>query len=206
MNILSFNFKTKKITALVDEFGKIWFIAKELCDVLKYKNTSDIIKSHCLPKGISSGYTLTGGGKQKSTLIDEPNLYRLVMRSKQKNAVSFQNWVVEEVLPSIRKTGSYSIPKELKKESTKVRNSLTSTWQENGIKKPHEFISLTLQEYKGLGFKEGQRKKDFDKKQIKLLKALEAMEEYNLFVNPKNNYQECKDSLNSTSKNIKSIT
>jgi prophage antirepressor-like protein len=53
-------------------------------------------------------YTLTNGGTQKLTFISEENLYRIVFRSTKPEALNFQNWVFSEVLPSIRKTGSYS--------------------------------------------------------------------------------------------------
>lgn len=53
-------------------------------------------------------YTLTNGGTQKLTFISEENLYRIVFRSTKPEALNFQNWVFAEVLPSIRKTGSYS--------------------------------------------------------------------------------------------------
>ncbi|MFX8422086.1 BRO family protein, partial [Acinetobacter baumannii] len=48
------------------------------------------------------------GGIQKLKFINEPNLYRIIFRSNKTEALNFQNWVFAEVLPSIRKTGSYS--------------------------------------------------------------------------------------------------
>lgn len=60
-------------------------------------------------KGIHKMYTLTKGGKQELIFIDEPNLYRVIFRSNKKEAVEFQNWVFEQVLPTIRKTGAYSL-------------------------------------------------------------------------------------------------
>ncbi|EXG30386.1 BRO family, N-terminal domain protein [Acinetobacter baumannii 121738] len=53
-------------------------------------------------------YTPTNGGMQKLTFISEENLYRIVFRSTKPEALNFQNWVFAEVLPSLRKTGTYS--------------------------------------------------------------------------------------------------
>ncbi|BDE24771.1 hypothetical protein OCUAc20_32710 [Acinetobacter baumannii] len=53
-------------------------------------------------------HTPTNGGIQKLKFINEPNLYRIIFRSNKTEALNFQNWVFAEVLPSIRKTGSYS--------------------------------------------------------------------------------------------------
>ncbi|TCP18096.1 BRO family protein [Nicoletella semolina] len=58
-------------------------------------------------KGVRKTYTLTKGGKQELTFINEPNLYRIIFKSRKAEAVEFQNWVFEEVLPQIRKTGKY---------------------------------------------------------------------------------------------------
>ena len=66
---------------------------------------SMMIKNHCKQKGIISHYTLTMGGKQNIKFIDEPNLYRVIFGAKVENAAMFQDWVFEEVLPTIRKTG-----------------------------------------------------------------------------------------------------
>lgn len=63
---------------------------------------------HCKEKGITKRYTLTSGGKQALTYIDEGNLYRLITHSKLPEAETFETWVFDEVLPSIRKTGGYN--------------------------------------------------------------------------------------------------
>lgn len=58
-------------------------------------------------KGCSSIAVLTNGGNQQMIFIDEPNLYRCIFQSRKVEAELFQNWVFEDVLPSIRKTGGY---------------------------------------------------------------------------------------------------
>jgi len=57
-------------------------------------------------------YIRSSGQQREVTFIDEPNLYRVIFRSNKKEAIQFQNWIFEEVLPSIRKTGSYSVPQQ----------------------------------------------------------------------------------------------
>jgi prophage antirepressor-like protein len=61
------------------------------------------------PKGVHSLCTPTNGGSQMLTFISEENLYRIIFRSNKKEALKFQDWVFQEVLPKIRKTGGYSL-------------------------------------------------------------------------------------------------
>lgn len=103
-----FNFQDKhQIRVIIDEQGNPQFVAKDVAEVLGYKDTTKAIKQHC--KGVAFHHPLkTAGGNQNLRVIYEPELYRLIFGSKLDSAVKFQNWVFEEVLPSIRKTGSYS--------------------------------------------------------------------------------------------------
>ena len=142
------------------------------------------------------------GRNQKLTIINEGALYQLIFRSRTIEAKAFRRWVTHEVLPSIRKTGKYSIPQNLKQISTKNRNALTEAWAESGIEKKHHFIQLTLQEYKALGFEKGKKKENMDKGELLLLNALESMEMLNLYNSPKEGYYECRDSLKETASQI----
>ncbi|OCG04283.1 hypothetical protein A9G15_04070 [Gilliamella apis] len=85
-----------------------FFCLKDVCLSLGIKNTSQLA-SQLDVKGISKTYTPTKGGKQELIFVNEPNLYRVIFRSNKKEAIDFQNWVFNEVLPTIRKTGSYSL-------------------------------------------------------------------------------------------------
>lgn len=102
-----------------EEFGEVrtaaindepWFCLADICRVLEIKNVSDC-KSRLRQKGIVTTDTLTNGGKQKMIFIDESNLYKTIFQSRKDSAERFTDWVTSEVLPSIRKTGSYNIPK-----------------------------------------------------------------------------------------------
>lgn len=71
------------------------------------------LKERLSPKGCVLNTTPTKGGNQKLLFINEPNLYRCVFQSRKKEAEAFQNWVFEEVLPSIRAKGSYALTQQL---------------------------------------------------------------------------------------------
>lgn len=89
----------------------VWFVASDVCAILDIKNTSDALKRLCDDeKGIVS--TDTHGGPQHVSAVNESGLYTLIFSSRKASAERFRKWVTHEVLPSIRKTGSYSITKD----------------------------------------------------------------------------------------------
>lgn len=87
---------------------KPWFNANDVCNALGYYNQRDAVARHCRAEGVVKRDTHTQGGKQELSYIDEGNLYRLILRSKLPAARQFEDWVCDEVLPAIRKHGSYS--------------------------------------------------------------------------------------------------
>jgi len=89
------------------EDGKPLFCAKDVAVALGYTNASKAIGDHC--KGVTKRYLFTSTGKKELSFIPESDVYRLVMRSKLPSAERFQDWVMEEVLPTIRKTGRFEI-------------------------------------------------------------------------------------------------
>lgn len=88
--------------------GKIWFVGADVAKALGYAKPSNAIITHCKPKGTLKQGILTAGGRQEMVLIDESNIYRLIVRSTLPTADKFDDWVFEDVLPSIRKTGYYA--------------------------------------------------------------------------------------------------
>lgn len=93
-----------------------WFVLNEICKILGYGNPRQVKESHLREKDVQKLDTLeTDGGMQQTTLINENGLYRLIMRSKKPNAEAFQDWVTDEVLPMIRKTGMYATENTLDK-------------------------------------------------------------------------------------------
>lgn len=105
---LSFAFDGKTIRTQTDENQMTWFCATDICSALGYENSRQAIQKNCKTEGVSNRYTLTNGGTQLVAFISEPNVYRLIMRSRLPGAERFEAWVFEEVLPTIRKTGGYS--------------------------------------------------------------------------------------------------
>lgn len=90
----------------ITENGNPLFNGSDVCKALGYGNTSEALKKHC-KGGIMKRDTPTASGVQLMSYISEPDLYRLIMRSRLPEAERFEAWVVEEVLPSIRKNGGY---------------------------------------------------------------------------------------------------
>ncbi|WP_455577053.1 BRO-N domain-containing protein [Anaerosinus sp.] len=99
--------------------AKIYFVASDVARALGYKNTRDAILKHC--KGVVKRDIPTNGGKQLMNVIPEGDLYRLVTHSELPSAEKFESWIFDEVLPTIRKTGTYSIKQEsASKENTQL--------------------------------------------------------------------------------------
>ena len=95
------------IRTVVTEDGTPLFCGKDVAITLGYTNPNKAIHDHC--KGVPFRYPLeTPGGTQQARFITEGDLYRLVFNSKLPEAEKFEAWVVDEVLPSIRKHGMYA--------------------------------------------------------------------------------------------------
>lgn len=91
---------------IIPNADKPLFVAKDVALALGYENPSKAINDHC--KGVTIRYPLsTKGGQQEVRIIEEADVYRLIFGSKLESAKRFQDWVFEEVLPSIRKNGAY---------------------------------------------------------------------------------------------------
>lgn len=89
--------------------GEPWFVANDVVGVLGYSNGRMAIAS--LPERMKSSVTIADGtpGNPNRTVLSEFGVYRLIMRSNLAAAERFQDWLAEEVIPSIRRTGSYSV-------------------------------------------------------------------------------------------------
>lgn len=102
-----------------DKFGSIrvcgadtenpLFCAMDLCRALGYSNGRDAVAKHVDSEDVAKRDTLTKGGTQQLTFVTESGMYALILGSKLPQARQFKHWVTSEVLPSIRKTGSYSV-------------------------------------------------------------------------------------------------
>lgn len=88
--------------------GEGWLVGKDVAEVLGYKDTDYAIRTHVDEEDkLTRGFTGTGQNRNM-ICINESGLYSLVLRSKLPGAKKFRRWVTSEVLPKIRKTGTYS--------------------------------------------------------------------------------------------------
>ena len=111
-NIQTFNNSALGKCRVIGNQENPLFCLKDVCDVLEIQNHKDVKASiiNEFGKGVDLIYPLeTAGGIQQATFITEPQLYFVLMRSDKPKARPFRQWVINEVLPSIRKTGTYSI-------------------------------------------------------------------------------------------------
>ena len=91
--------------------GTPWLVGKDVAVALGYKNPRDAITRHVDAEDKDVVKHDTPSGQQEMVIINESGLYSLVLSSKLESAKRFKHWVTSEVLPSIRKTGSYMMPK-----------------------------------------------------------------------------------------------
>ncbi|MGB3742463.1 MAG: Bro-N domain-containing protein [Castellaniella sp.] len=105
-SLIPFDFDQHSVRAVADEDGRAWFVGSDVAEALGYAEPGRAIRQHC--KGGAKHTPLpTAGGIQDVRLISEPDLYRLVVGSRLPAAERFERWVFEDVLPTIRRTGSY---------------------------------------------------------------------------------------------------
>lgn len=102
--------------------NSIWFVASDVASALGYSNPRKAILDHC--KGVTKRDTPTSSGIQSISYINEGDMYRLIMKSKLPSAEKFESWVVDEVLPSIRKNGGYIANQENLTPEQIVANAL----------------------------------------------------------------------------------
>jgi anti-repressor protein len=101
-----FDFDGSQIRVIIDQKGEPWFVANEVTNILGYRMASDATRVLDIDeKGTHNLSTL--GGLQKLAIINESGLYSLIFASRRKEAKIFKKWVTSDVLPAIRKTGSY---------------------------------------------------------------------------------------------------
>ena len=123
-----FNFDSTAIRVLMDENDKPLFIANDVAAALGYSRTNDAINQHCDGAVKHRPIVDSLGRTQQARVIYEPDVYRLIFGSKLDSAVNFQDWVFEQVLPSIRRTGGYAADRhvaELEARLARMESLLT---------------------------------------------------------------------------------
>lgn len=136
---------------------KPWFVAKDVCEVLGISNHSDAIGRLDSDEKDEVGITDPIGRKQKTAVVYESGLYALIFTSRKEEAKAFKKWVTSEVLPSIRKTGTYRLKQRLhyqqkglspewiekREEGIVARKQFTDTLQAHGIAEGWEYGRIT---------------------------------------------------------------
>ena len=87
--------------------GKVWFVGKDVAEALGYKDTAQAIRTHCKGVGVLTTPLPTKGGIQQTKVINQRNVIRLIMRSNLPQAEQFQDWVEDEIIPSVLENGAY---------------------------------------------------------------------------------------------------
>lgn len=112
-NLMTFHFETNEVRSIVID-GEAWFVGKDVAVALGYKDTAKALSAHVDSEDkrfVKVGEMPTlETGNYGVTIINESGLYSLILSSKLPDAKKFKHWVTSEVLPAIRKTGTYTIP------------------------------------------------------------------------------------------------
>jgi len=143
MTITPFSFNGAEVRAITKD-GEPWFVAADVCRVLEISNSRDAVSSlDDDEKGVATTDTL--GGAQSLNIISESGLYALTFKSRKPEAKAFKKWVTNEVLPAIRKTGSYiNHPSALRLLADKIEENeklqLTIAQQQPAVEYVERFV------------------------------------------------------------------
>ena len=145
--IQTFNFGLNEVRTAIKDNGDVYFCLTDVADVLEISNANPS-RFSLDEAGVHKMYISYPSGSKQVTFVNEPNLYRVIFRSNKAEARQFQDWVFNEVLPTIRKTGSYNTkPTELTaKEKVECLNILMSTFGDVLSKEAKETILVTTSE------------------------------------------------------------
>jgi prophage antirepressor-like protein len=102
---MNFIYENRQVRT-VEQNNVIWFVAKDVCDVLDIKNSNDALNRLDDDEKATSVLPTQFGNKEMN-LVNEPGLYSLILTSRKPEAKQFKKWITHEVLPTIRKTGGY---------------------------------------------------------------------------------------------------
>lgn len=137
-NLTSYNFHNSDIRVVQNDKGEVLFCLADVCASLNLSQsnkTANQIKEEFGGTELNSAPLKTKGGVQQCTMITEPQLYFVMMRSNSKIAREFRQWICNEVLPEIRKRGAYVAKSENKEPATKkwYVEQLTALFESYGV-------------------------------------------------------------------------
>lgn len=138
--IQAFDFNERAVRCIMKD-GEPWWVAKDVCDVLGLSNPSESLKA--LDEDELTSETLRSGGQgREMNLISESGLYTLILRSNKPEARAFRRWVTHEVLPTLRKTGHYSIDENLMRLIKLSRGNVSKAFMERLVSKAAGFFEV----------------------------------------------------------------
>lgn len=140
-NLQIFTYSDKQVRTLLKN-GEPWFVAKDVCEILEISNPRDAVSRLDDDEKYAVGITDTIGREQQTTVISESGVYALVFTSRKPEAENFKRWLRKEVIPSIRKTGSYIKPMS----QTEILHQMTGVLLEQ--EKQIKAISGTIENIK----------------------------------------------------------
>ena len=193
-----FNFNQANVrTVMID--GAPWFVLKDVCDVLDISDARRVAERLEDDERSLTPLTDSIGRKQETYIINESGLYSVIARSDKPEAKAFRRWVTSEVLPSIRKTGSYTHPASITRDkSVQDRKELTAQWQAHGAN-GYDYANLTREQYAIMFGDPSRRKAEMSKGELVALNAFDAIETWKLSMDQTTNgCKELKGSLKET--------
>jgi prophage antirepressor-like protein len=126
--ILTFEFGEQPVR-IVEKNNQPWFVAADVCRVLEIANTSDAIAEMDDDERDDIGITDAIGRLQQTKILSESGLYALIFKSRKPEAKRFRKWVTAEVLPTLRRTGSYRLTPNNESGITRMQRILEETIQ-----------------------------------------------------------------------------
>lgn len=104
-----FNYHDKPVRT-IEKDGEIWWVLKDVCAVLGINKAVEVAKRLDSDEVDQTDIVDSNGRRQKTYIVNEPGVYKVILRSDKPDAKDMMRWITHEVLPSIRRTGSYSLP------------------------------------------------------------------------------------------------
>ena len=126
--------------------GEPWLVGKDVCNVLNYSNPTKALKDHVDAEDMTFNETLKLSRQSGAWLINESGFYSLVFSSEMPKAKNFKHWVTSEVLPSIRKTGSYSVQQKV--DSYMIEDSIARAKRWIEEEEERRTLKLTVENQK----------------------------------------------------------
>ncbi len=140
VNPAVFQFGTFPLNVVTDDQGLYWFNANEVCGALDFANPRTAVANHVDPDDVLQQDVIDSLGRtQQSNHVNESGLYALIFGSTKGEAKKFKRWVTSEVLPAIRKTGSYS-----QADKDQLRIEVEADLKENLKHHPNYELGTTL--------------------------------------------------------------